>query len=131
MGGVLLNESRRVLVPAATHDETNCTSAAPARRAGGGRPWWAQARFRSINNGLTILRNQIEEFLSWMWAGAVLTKRRFRRRVRASCAYSARHTCGLHQATLDADNAEGVTSSQDEDPAGSQARQVEQARSGA
>ena len=66
-----------------------------------------------------------------MWAGAVLTKRRFRRRVRASREYTARRTCGLHQAHLDADNAEGVTSSQDEDPAGSQARQVELERSGA
>ena len=33
MGGVLLNKARRVLVPAATHDETNCSHERPRRRA--------------------------------------------------------------------------------------------------
>jgi len=71
MGAVLLNEARRVLVPAAAHDEEmNCMSARAVaqgrwwahRRGGGGRTWWAHARFTSINIGLTILRNQVEEF---------------------------------------------------------------------
>ena len=30
----------------------------------GGRTWWAHARFRSVNIGLTILRKKIEDLMN-------------------------------------------------------------------
>jgi hypothetical protein len=33
-------------------------------RGHGGRTWWAHARFRSINIGLTILRKKVEDLMN-------------------------------------------------------------------